>query len=218
VERQRKQLHRVCILFSFALVLVFLILLDPFHRHVETPLHFAGRSGSADTVRMLVEKGVDPGVKGKKGTALEVAQTLKNSEAILAILQDVSPATTSTTSTTTSTTHSLHSSLNSTTFHHHHNGHHNINNNFWFKTQEELLKEQKEKTDEIREWIQQMHLPDEYVEALVADGFDDLNTIKLISEADLQDLGITKTGHRKKILHWASQHPYVPINFNYRAL
>lgn len=34
------------------------------------------------------------------------------------------------------------------------------------------------------------------------DGFDDLDTIKLVTEEELRQLGIAKTGHRKRIMHW----------------
>lgn len=170
------------------------------------------RSGSAETVDILLHHGADPWIKGSNGSVIDVALKQKKNEKILEVFNKHNINTTAQNNNNTQ-----HNALNNN--HNNHNNSHNTNpphNNFVFKTQEELQKEGKDKVEEIREWMtQQMHLPEEYVELLVQDGFDDLNTIKLVSEVDLQELGITKTGHRKKILHWAAQHPYIPINFVY---
>jgi hypothetical protein len=34
------------------------------------------------------------------------------------------------------------------------------------------------------------------------DGFDDLETVKLITDDEMRQLGIVKTGHRKRVLYW----------------
>lgn len=34
------------------------------------------------------------------------------------------------------------------------------------------------------------------------DGFDDLETVKLITDDEMRQLGIAKTGHRKRVLYW----------------
>jgi len=54
----------------------------------------------------------------------------------------------------------------------------------------------------MKDWLIQLKLPIEYLDLLVDDGFDDLESMKLITEEDLIQLGIVKTGHRRKITNW----------------
>lgn len=56
--------------------------------------------------------------------------------------------------------------------------------------------------DELSEWLKKIGGGDElleYVEALKKDGFGTLTAIKTLEEADYDDLGIKKRGHRKLI-------------------
>lgn len=57
---------------------------------------------------------------------------------------------------------------------------------------------------EICDWLASLKLPaQDYLEPLVLEGFDNMHTIRLLQEEDLiKHVGITKTGHRKKIMHW----------------
>jgi len=55
-----------------------------------------------------------------------------------------------------------------------------------------------------------LNLPLSYTELFMRDGFDDMDTVRLVSENDLISLGITQTGHRKKIMHWVINHPASP--------
>jgi hypothetical protein len=57
---------------------------------------------------------------------------------------------------------------------------------------------------EICDWLASLKLPvADYLEPLVLEGFDNLNTIRLLQEDDLiKHVGINKTGHRKKIMYW----------------
>ncbi|ELR22235.1 SAM domain (Sterile alpha motif) domain containing protein [Acanthamoeba castellanii str. Neff] len=57
---------------------------------------------------------------------------------------------------------------------------------------------------EICDWLASLKLPvPDYLEPLVMEGFDNMNTIRLLQEEDLiKHVGINKTGHRKKIMYW----------------
>jgi hypothetical protein len=58
--------------------------------------------------------------------------------------------------------------------------------------------------DSVSLWLQGYGLS-EYEEAFRFAGFDDINSIKCISESDLDKMDITKPGTRKKILFYAEQ-------------
>jgi len=57
---------------------------------------------------------------------------------------------------------------------------------------------------EICDWLAALKLPaQDYLENLAMEGFDNIGTIRLLQEEDLiKHVGITKTGHRKKIMQW----------------
>lgn len=57
---------------------------------------------------------------------------------------------------------------------------------------------------EICDWLVLLKLPpQEYLEPLVLEGYDNMHTIRLLQEEDLiKHVGVSKTGHRKKIMHW----------------
>eukprot|EP01090_Pellita_catalonica_P002614 TRINITY_DN12189_c0_g2_i1.p1 TRINITY_DN12189_c0_g2~~TRINITY_DN12189_c0_g2_i1.p1 ORF type:complete len:116 (-),score=13.86 TRINITY_DN12189_c0_g2_i1:4-351(-) len=57
----------------------------------------------------------------------------------------------------------------------------------------------------MRSWLRDMKLPETYINILVNDGFDDLESLALATDQDLLALGITKTGHRRKITHGIKQ-------------
>jgi len=51
--------------------------------------------------------------------------------------------------------------------------------------------------------LRSMNLPsDIYLKLLVQDGFDNPQAFTLIEEHDLERIGITKRGHRRKIMHY----------------
>lgn len=54
----------------------------------------------------------------------------------------------------------------------------------------------------VKEWLSGLQLPGEYLDLFVKDGFDDLEAVRLITNDDLVEIGIQKTGHRKKVMHW----------------
>eukprot|EP01088_Endostelium_zonatum_P016132 TRINITY_DN4234_c0_g1_i2.p1 TRINITY_DN4234_c0_g1~~TRINITY_DN4234_c0_g1_i2.p1 ORF type:complete len:1257 (-),score=408.02 TRINITY_DN4234_c0_g1_i2:170-3940(-) len=59
--------------------------------------------------------------------------------------------------------------------------------------------------EEMIRWLKEMKLPSNYYHLFTNDGFDDLGTIKLMTDDDLLNVGISKTGHRKRILYWIKQ-------------
>ncbi|ELR19372.1 SAM domain (Sterile alpha motif) domain containing protein [Acanthamoeba castellanii str. Neff] len=63
----------------------------------------------------------------------------------------------------------------------------------------------------IKAWLNELNLPAEYLRLFQQDGFDDMNTIQLITEEELADIGISKTGHRKRIMRWVKQNPASPV-------
>ena len=81
------------------------------------------------------------------------------------------------------------------------------------KEKEEKEKKKKEaeegqrREQEMTAWLKGLNLPETYCALFMRDGFDDLDTIKLVSEADLINIGISQTGHRKKIMHWVINNP-----------
>ena len=66
--------------------------------------------------------------------------------------------------------------------------------------QKQLPPEPAIQNDEITTFLKENNLPLEYRDKLVNDGFDDLDSLKDLTEQDLIDMGIDKKGHRKKIL------------------
>ncbi len=60
---------------------------------------------------------------------------------------------------------------------------------------------------EMVEWLEELSLPLEYLKYLKEDGFDDLTTVRMITEKELLSVGIIKTGHRKKIMNWVLNNP-----------
>eukprot|EP01087_Luapelamoeba_hula_P010348 TRINITY_DN2736_c0_g1_i1.p1 TRINITY_DN2736_c0_g1~~TRINITY_DN2736_c0_g1_i1.p1 ORF type:complete len:1531 (-),score=303.15 TRINITY_DN2736_c0_g1_i1:66-4658(-) len=68
-------------------------------------------------------------------------------------------------------------------------------------------REHKRRIQEISAWLDSLVLPQEYLGLLVNEGFEDLETIKMVSEKDLVDIGIDKLGHRRKILRWVMCNP-----------
>ena len=61
--------------------------------------------------------------------------------------------------------------------------------------------------DVLQKWLIELRLPvDEYLKMFLSQGFDNLQTIALLKEEDIAEIGVTKIGHRKKIMFWAQNH------------
>jgi len=56
-----------------------------------------------------------------------------------------------------------------------------------------------DKQQELQDWLKQKHL-NEYFDNFISNGFDDLDTLKLITNKELTAIGIDKIGHKMKIM------------------
>ncbi|KAL6074279.1 hypothetical protein QOT17_004308 [Balamuthia mandrillaris] len=70
-------------------------------------------------------------------------------------------------------------------------------------------KSEQERKEEIRKWLAedlQLPQPEELCQLLVDDGFDDMETITLMEEDDLQDMGWVDAAQTGKIMDWVRRH------------
>ena len=62
-----------------------------------------------------------------------------------------------------------------------------------------------EKLDDLRRWfVEELSLP-QYFDIFVEEGFDDLESVRYITMDDLDAIGISKLGHKKKVLRKAKE-------------
>ena len=65
-------------------------------------------------------------------------------------------------------------------------------------------KEELNDKEKVQKWLEeQVKLP-QYFELFIQQGFDDLDSIKDITKDDLNEMGVDKVGHQRKILKNAS--------------
>lgn len=77
----------------------------------------------------------------------------------------------------------------------------------WLKEESGLYYLDAEALDVLQKWLHDLRLPvEEYLKLFISQGFDNLQTIALLKEDDIAQIGITKIGHRKKIMFWAQNH------------
>lgn len=64
-----------------------------------------------------------------------------------------------------------------------------------------------ESSNELKDWLLRVGGAEmlEYEAAMRKDGFDSLNSMAMLEEKDLDDMGITKKGHRKLLVHAAGE-------------
>ncbi len=53
--------------------------------------------------------------------------------------------------------------------------------------------------DEVRAWLASLKL-EQYASSFIENGYDDLSALADMDDKDLDTLGITRAGHRKRIL------------------
>ena len=57
----------------------------------------------------------------------------------------------------------------------------------------------------LKVWLENKVRLSSYYPMLIQNGVEDLETVSLLTDGDLQKLGINKVGHRKKLLHYIEQ-------------
>ncbi len=61
-------------------------------------------------------------------------------------------------------------------------------------------------SEEVKLWLKnEVKLP-QYIEMFINDGYDSMISVESLSDLDLIDIGVTKKGHRKKILILIARH------------
>merc|ERR1712048_492575 len=64
----------------------------------------------------------------------------------------------------------------------------------------EEVKDEQRETKQLKNFFHKILKMEEYYDMFVADGYDDLESIKELGMDDLDAIGVKKTGHKKKIL------------------
>jgi len=75
-----------------------------------------------------------------------------------------------------------------------------------------LNENEKDKHNEFFLWLTEIVRLRIYYDLLIKNGYDDMESIRDITEDDLIHIGVKKLGHRKKIIKYAHQHNYGGTN------
>mmetsp|Transcript_167 Transcript_167/g.250 ORF Transcript_167/g.250 Transcript_167/m.250 type:complete len:149 (-) Transcript_167:154-600(-) len=60
--------------------------------------------------------------------------------------------------------------------------------------------------ERVRRWLTKTVKLPEYIDLFMDEGYDDMVTVQELTDKELQEMGISKRGHRKKILIFAEQY------------